>query len=822
MIRNLLLTAFRSLKKNKFFSALNILGLSIGMAVFLLIALYVKFERSYEDFVPDRADIYRVKLEAWSNNEQILSTAENYPAAGPALKRELPEVVSFARLYNMGYKNNVVITYKDAKPEPIAFKQKRFLYADSAFLPMMGYVMAKGDASTALAAPLTAVVSEQYAALYFKKEDPIGKTLLLQDDDFNKEQVTVTGVFKDLPANTHLKFDVLFSYKTLFTRGANAAPRYDYSWQRNDMYTFIRLRANTDPATIESKLPGIVGKYMPGLQASGTRVSLGLQPLTAIHLTSELTNEAESNGSERIVTFITLIGVFILVIAWVNYINLSTARAVERAREVGVRKVIGAVKSQLVKQFLIEAAGVNLFSVILACIFVAFTLPSFNSISGLPLRYVHLAQPWFLVTLLLLWVTGTFFSGLYPALVLSSFKPIKVLKGKLKNTSSGIILRKGLVTMQFVASIVLIAGTIIVYRQLNFMMHRDIGMNIDQVMVIERPAIANTDRLVFNASIDHFKNELKQSSAVVASSASLTIPGKQREYKMFVKRTDQGRNDSVMVNINTTDYDFLDVFQMKLIAGRNFSPAFPADEDHSTIITASAARSLGFTNPADIIGHPILMPDFDNSTATVVGVVNDYHQLSLKKAMGPGFFMLAPHQGEMYSVRIRSQHIDKAIEDVRKAWTTTFAGNPFEYFFLDEYFNQQYSNERKFGKLFTIFSILAIIIGCLGLLGLSAYTANQRIKEIGIRKVLGASVTDIATMLSKDFVKLVGIAILVATPISWFIMNNWLQQFAYRINVGWWVFAVAGISALLIALITVSLQAVKAAIANPVKSLRTE
>jgi len=634
--------------------------------------------------------------------------------------------------------------------------------------------------------------------------------------------VTVTGVIKDLPANTHLKFDVLFSYKTLFARGDFAGQRYDYGWQRNDMYSFVQLHAGTDLATIEKKLPGIVNKYMPGLQEAHARVSLGLQPLTGIHLTSELTNEAESNGSERIVTFITLIGIFIIVIAWVNYINLSTARAVERAKEVGVRKVIGAFKSQLIYQFLVEAAIVNLFSVLVACLLVAATLPSFNSISGLPLTYTHLVQPWFLATLLALWVTGTFLSGLYPALVLSSFKPIKVLKGKLKNTTSGIVLRRGLVTMQFVASIVLIAGTIIVYRQLNYMMHQDIGMNIDQVMVIERPGIADTSSNVFNASIDHFKNELKRSPAVVASSACLTVPGKQREYKMFVKRTDQGRNDSVMVNVNTIDYDFLDVFQMKLIAGRNFSPAFPGDGDHSVIITTAAARSLGYSNPADVIGRPVVAPDFDNTAFTVVGVVNDYHQLSLKKTMVPGFFLFYPHQGEMYSVRIRAQNIDRAVDDVRKAWTSAFAGNPFEYFFLDEYFNQQYSNERRFGKLFTVFSILAIIIGCLGLLGLSAYTANQRIKEIGIRKVLGASVTDIATMLSKEFIKLVGIAILVATPIAWFIMNNWLQEFAYRIDIGWWVFAVAGISALFIALVTVSLQAIKAALANPVKNLRTE
>jgi len=822
MIRNLLLSAIRSLKKNKFFSLLNISGLAIGMAVFLLIAQYVQFEKSYENFVPDKENIYRVKLESYEKNELIMATAENYPGVGPALKTELPEVVSYARLYNMGYKNNVIITNENAKPDPIAFRQRRFLYADSTFLPMMGYEMVKGNAMQALAEPFTAVISEKYAKMYFGKEDPIGKTLRLRDDDFTDELVKVTGVFKDLPSNTHLKFDVLFSYNSLYPRGDWAIQRYRLGWRRKDMYTFVQLRPGTDPQKTEAKLPAIVAKYKPELKESTQRQVLGLQPLKDIHLNSDLTEEPETNGNGRTVFFLGLIGVFVLVIAWINYVNLSTARALERAKEVGIRKVIGAVKRQLVSQFLTEAALVNLLSILIAWGLAFLSLSSFNKLSGLALDKSHLIQPWFIGLLFLLWIVGSLLSGFYPALVLSSFKPIIVLKGKFQTASRGVLLRKGLVVTQFIASIALIAGTFIVYRQLKYMTSRDMGMNINQVMVVERPGIADTSETAFNSSIDAFRNEVKKDPGVEAVSASFTIPGKQREYKVQLKRYGMPNGDSVIVRFNSLDYDFLDVFKMKLIAGRKFSPDFPKDPDTSVIITETASRLLGFKKPDDAIGQPITVQAFGNWSPIIVGVVNDYHQISLKKPLDPSIFNCSLYGAEYYSMRINTNNLPRTIEHVRKSWASAFRGNPFEYFFLDEYFDRQYASDRKFEKLFVSFAVLAIIIGCLGLFGLSAYTASQRVKEIGIRKVLGASVPDITKMLSKDFLKLIIIAIVIASPIAWWAMSKWLEDFAYRVNISWWIFAVAGALALIIAMLTVSLQAIKAAIANPIKSLRTE
>jgi len=824
MFKNYFKTAFRNLLRNKSYTSLNILGLAVGMTIFLLIAQYVKFERSYEDFIPNRANIYRVSLETYRNNELVTASAENYPAMGPAMQHEIPGITAYARLLNMGYINNVIITNENARPDPITFKQHRFLYADSSFLPMMGYQMINGNAAQALAAPFTAVISEKYAKLYFGKEDPIGKTLHMHDDDANDQLVNVTGVFKDLPPNTHLKFDILFSYKTLFGIGNEKRKRFDENWTRPEIYTFIQLQPGIDPKSVESRLAGIYNSYRPQARASNEKQSGRLQPLKDIHLKSDLSEEMETNGNANIVFFLSLIGIFILIIAWINYVNLSTARAIGRAREVGVRKVIGALKSQLIVQFLAESVLVNLLSLLIAYGLVVLSLPYFNAVSGLSLNFSYLIQPWFFLLLSGLLIGGSFLSGFYPSWVLSYFKPIVVLKGKFRSSSGGILLRKSLVVVQFVASIALIAGTIIVYRQLGFMTSQNLGMNINQVLVMDRPGVApsrakNLD--AFRAQIDHFRYELKGSPDIEAVSNSTTIPGKQREFKTTVKRIGGNSNDSIIVRINSMDVEFIDVFKMQLLAGRNFSRDFPKDPDTSVIITASAAKLLGFKTPQDAIGATLL-PDFGGWAPIVVGVVNDYHQVSFKKPLEPTLFTCDYYEGDYYSVRINTTHLPQTLQRVQQAWTNAFPGNPFEYFFLDDYFNKQYANERKFGQLFTTFAIFAIIISCLGLFGLSAYTASQRIKEIGIRKVLGASVTSIATMLSKDFLKLVIISILLASPLTWFIMNTWLQGFAYRISIDWWVFVLAGFAALLIALITVSFQAVKAAMSNPVKTIRTE
>lgn len=820
MIKNYFSIAIRNIVKHRTSSIINILGLAIGMAVFMIIALYVHFERSYEDFIPNKENIYRVSLSVYKSGEQTLTSAENYPGVGPALQKEIPEVINYARLYNMGYKNNVVITNENERFDAIAFKHRKFLYADGSFLPMMGYEMIKGNATTALTEPLTAVISQKYAQLYFGNQNPIGKTLRLHDDDNNNELVTVTGVIKDIPSNTHLAFDVLFSYSTLYTRGDGASAFFRDGWRGNNsniIYTYVELKPGTEIGSIMDRLPPIVDKYKPELKSTQEKQLLGFQPLKDIHLYSDLAEEPETNGNSTIVFSIGIIGIFILIIAWINYINLTTARTLTRSKEVGIRKVAGAFRYQLVIHFLTEAAVTNLFSIAIAFGLVRLLLPGFNILSGLSLTPSYLVNAWFIGLIGLVWIGGTLFSGLYPAFVLSSFKPVVVLKGKFSGSSSGMLLRKGLVVAQFTAAVALIGGTIIVYKQLCHMMNSNTGMNIHQMLVVERPGKADADRNTQRANIDLFRNEINKNPSVETVTASLTIPGKQREYKLTVKNFSSNQGDSIEARVNGVDYDFFNAFKMKLLAGRNFS-----SDDGSVILSELAVQKLGFKNMDEAIGKAVVMPRFGNSPRTIIGVVNDYHQLSFKKALEPTLFLCVPYGGEFYSMRIHTSHLQQAIQDVRQSWAKAFPGNPFEYFFLDDYFNQQYANEQKFEKLFSVFAILAIIISCLGLFGLSSYSVTQRFKEIGIRKVLGASAISLTSLLSKEFLKLILVAAIIGSVLAYFLMNKWLQDFAYRINISWWTFLQAGTIAIVIAILTICAQTIKAAIANPVKSLKTE
>lgn len=821
MVKNYLKVALRSILKSKIFSFVNILGLAIGIAAFLLIVQYVNFELSYDRFIPNYESIYRVTLDQYLNNELMTASAENYPGVGPAMLEEIPEVSGYARLYNMGYKNNLVITYEEAPNGPVMYKHRQFLYADSSFLPMFGYEMVKGDPETALAEPLSAVISEEYAKMYFGEEEPLGKILRLRDDDFNDEACKVTGVFKTLPENTHLKFDVLFSYKTLFSRGDWAPERYNETWRRKDMYTYVRLNPGADPAVVAQKLPELVNKYSPDLIAANRNDILQLQPLQDIHLYSALADEPEVNGNGKNVYALALIAFFILLIAWVNYINLSTAKAMERANEVGVRKAMGAFKGQLMRQFLMESALINLAALVFSFIIIALAMPLFNQTSGISLSFFEMFEPWFILVSLLIWIGGTLLSGLYPAFFLSSFNPISVLKGKLRSSGRGALLRKSLVVFQFIASVALISGTIIVYNQLSFMQNQDIGMNIDQVLVVERPGVAPRDREAFSSNVDVFREQLRQNPKISGVSTSITVPGKKREYKAGVKRYGMADDDAVTLRMNSMDYNFIDVFDMKLLAGRAFSEEFPNDPDTSVIITKSAVKLLGFATPEEAIGQTLVVPNFDWS-AIVVGVVNDYHQESLQKAKDPIIFYCTLYGGEFYSMKTDATNLDQTIKHIEASWEKAFPGNPFSYFFLDDYFNRQYENEQKFGNLFASFSALAIIVGCLGLFGLSAFTAQQKTKEIGIRKVLGSSVASIFILLSKDFVKLILVSIVIAIPITYFAMNQWLSGFAYKEGIAIWTFVVAGAAVVLSALITVSFQTVKAAKINPIDSLRYE
>ncbi len=821
MIKNYLKVAFRNLLRDKVFSAINIFGLALGIASFLLITKYISFEKSYESFIPDRENIYRVSLDQFENGELRTSSAENYPGVGPAFADEFPEVESFVRLYNMGYKNNVVITYQDAPGGPINFKHRSFMYADSAFLPLFGYPLVSGDALTALAEPNKAAISESYAKRYFGDEPALGKMLRLQDDDFNDELVEVTAVFEDLPDNTHLKFDVLFSYKTLYSRFQQAPQRYGTTWGRKDMYIYVKLRPDADIGALVSQFPAVIEKYNPGLAENNREDKLALQRLEDIHLYSALADEPEANGDYRVVNFLQIIAAFILLIAWVNYINLSTSKAMERAGEVGVRKVMGAFKSQLIRQFLAESAIVNFCAIVLAAGIIALVLPQFNQLADMAMTITGLLEVWFVALIVAIWAGGTLLSGMYPAFVLSSFKPVVVLKGKLRTKGNSALLRKALVVFQFAACVALIAGTLVIYEQLNYMKSSDLGMNIEQVLVVERPGVSSRDRAQFTASVDAFRNSVAEHPSIQSLSGSITIPGKKREYKVGIRRYEQSPEAAVTLRFNSMDYDFVETFGMNMLAGREFSPEYPNDGDTSVILSESAVAQLGFESNEEALGKTIAIDAF-RWNPIIVGVVNDYHQEGLHKPTDPIIFYNTLYSIEFYSMKIDVNNIQETISHVEASWEKAFPGNPFQYFFLDDFFNRQYNNEEKFGNIFGVFAILAIVVGGLGLFALSAFTAEQRTKEIGVRKVLGSSVSQILLLLIKSFVTLLLIANIIAWPITWFLMDGWLEKFAYRIDLNVLTFLLSGLVVLVFAIITISYQTLKAARVAPVRSLRYE
>jgi putative ABC transport system permease protein len=635
----------------------------------------------------------------------------------------------------------------------------------------------------------------------------------------------VEAVFKDVPENSHLQFNLLISYPSLISGGWKEA---DYNFTSSDFWHYIQLKPGTDYKELNKKMAAFSQKHFEGNKISGSDETFYLQPLSKAHLYSDFEYEIGRTGSATVVWGLLIIAVFIIVIAWVNYINLSTARSVERAREVGIRKVVGGVRRQLIIQFLTESVLVNIISITLAFLLVFLVQKGFNNLlqNDLSLSYLFtkgLSGYSILIGLILIVVSGIIISGFYPAFVLSSFKPIAVLKGRLSSSKKGIAFRKALVVGQFSVTVALIVGSLVVLQQLRFMNHKQLGFNMDQILVIKAPSLTAFDS-TFISKTNSFKEEIKKLAAVKGAATSWNVPGGELGRSFNVRQANADSNlNRFTVRHTAVDYEFLDVYGIKLIAGRNFQPT-----DHNSrgnalkniLINQSAARLLGFASPEDAIGKPILR---GSRKWDVIGVVNDYHQKSLRHPLEPMIFMPFYSTNSEISVKVTpGTDLTKTLAAIKQKYEAFFPGNLFDYFFLDENFNRQYQNERLFSKAFSIFATLAILVACLGLFGLAMFSTIQRTKEIGVRKVLGASVSNILLLLSKEFVKLVIIASVIAFPVAWWVMNKWLQDFSYRISISWWIFLAAGSAALLIALITISFQAIKAAIANPVKSLRTE
>ncbi len=800
MIKNYLLTTLRNISRRKGFSILNVLGLSIGLAASLLIVQYVKDELSFDDFHTKADRIYRVEFDAYRDGVQIFRCATAFPKVGPMMKQDFPEVEDVTRLY-LRYGGGVV------RYEDIAINEQNVFQAEQNFFSIFSYRLIEGTAK--LDQPNTAIIERKTARKYFGAVSPVGKRIKFGGN----EEYEITGVIES-PENSHLKFTFLFSYPTLVTLWGE---QFNNAWGWYDFYNYALLKPGADPKALETKFPAFIKKYGEREDAD-KNTRFVLQPLTEIHLYSDLIQEAQTNGNGDSVYFLMVIALFILVIAWVNYVNLSTARAVERAKEVGIRKSIGAYKTQLIGQFIAESVVLNFAAACIGLLLLYLAIPFFNQLADKHLTYSIFADSNLWLSLAGLFIIGSFFSGLYPAFVLSSYHPARVLKGSMKGSVEGMFMRKGLVVLQFAASIGLIAGTLIVYQQLQFMQNRDLGINIDQTLVVNGPGFLSVDSL-YGRYLESYRNEISSHPDIKSFTATTEVPGNLVFWTNGAKRVGDDETQRNMMYIMGVDYGFFPTFGNKFLAGRGYSPEFTADSG-SVILNKKAVEIFNFKTPENAIGQKI---QIGRDTLEVVGVIDNYHQEGLKQDFRPTAFRLMKDARAYFCIKLNTQHLGETMAYLKENYARVFPNNPFDYFFLDTFFNRQYKNERQFGSVFGFFAVLAIFVACLGLFGLASFSAVQRTKEIGVRKVLGSTVSQIFVLLSRDFLKLVLLANLIAIPVIWYIMDSWwLNAFTFRISIGVSVFALALILSVAIALITVSYQSLTAAMTNPVKSLRYE
>jgi putative ABC transport system permease protein len=805
MIKNYFKIAWRNITRQKGYSGINIIGLAIGIAACLLILQYVSFELSYENFHENKDRIYRVQLDRFDNGKLSTQWAAGAYAAGNSFKDAIPEIEGYVKLVP----RDPVIA--EVRNQPI--KINKVFYATNSFFSIFTYPLIAGDKNTALTEPSTAAISETSARTLYGTTNALGKTLTLN----RKRDYTITAIFKDPPVNTQLKPDILLSYPT-FVKIAGPNNNPETAWQWDGCLTYVLLRKDADPKGVEKKFVPVVEKFTAAeMKKFNAGARYYLEPLTDIHLQSHYIGEPAPNGDGKTTYLLLAIAFFIAVIAWVNYINLATARAVSRAKEVGIRKTVGSERKQLIIQFLSESALLNFIALVLALVIVIIAMPGFNKLSGQNLSFSLFSKTSFWSGLVGLFFIGVFFSGLYPAFVLSGFKPIEVLKGKLIATTKGALLRKGLVVFQFTASLFLLIGTLAVYQQIQYMRKQSLGINIDQTLVIRPPGVLIDSTYLQNMS--SFKETLTQHTGIKGVAISTSIPGEAVGWNAGgIKLAGTDESTQKQYRVIGMDHDYMKQYGIKLLAGRYFSKDFGTD-DSAVIFNKKGFEQLGLNKPEDAVGKRI---DFWGSRYTIIGVAENFHQQSLREAFEPLIFRLIPGVRGYLSVKTTASKAGETIALVKSNWDKFFPGNTFDYFFLDDHFDQQYRADQRFGQVFGLFTSLAILVACLGLFGLASFTTIQRTKEIGIRKVLGASVSGILKLLYQEFATLLVIAFVIAVPLAWLTIGNWLQGYAFRINIHWYYFVLPFIMILVVALLTVSFQSIKAAIANPVKSLRTE
>ena len=825
MFKNYFKTAWRNIQRNKLNSFLNIAGLSIGITCVIFIMMYVQDELSYDKFFKDPDHIFQVNMTTMNNGVESTTGGNTAPAVGPTLANSYPEIENYIRIYHPG---DVLVRNEQNGQKENYFTEKKVIAVDSDFLQVFNYALLEGDATTCLQQSNGLVITEQTAKKYFGNSSAIGKVLLFDTD---KKPFVVTAVLKNVPHQSSFSFDMLAPINAY----AEVKKR-SWNWFWLQVNTYVKLRNNVpvdkaSMAKLESKFPGMVkehafqskyGGTFEEFEKKGGKLEYSLMPFTSLHLYANplgVPARLTTVSDIKYVYIFSVIGLFIIILACVNFMNLSTAQSATRAKEVGIRKVLGSVKAQLIKQFLTEAILYSFIATCIAFALVLLLLNPFNAITGKELLFTSIFSGHIWIFVLLLCIVTGLLAGAYPAFYLTSFNPVAVLKGSklLKNNFGNLLLRNGLVVFQFSISIALIICTIVVYQQLKYTENKDLGLNKENVVVL-----ANTYRL--GNKEEAFRQELTKQQGIINASISSSIPTKGDfgdDYIPEPTETDKPLTKEIGLSSFMVDNDFIPTLKMNVLQGRNFSKEF--NDSASVILNETAAKMIGWKDP---VGKFLSYPGNDQRFQ-VIAVVKDFNIASLHQTVEPfALFNTSSHtynlNSSFISVRLQPGEISDHLKQIENKWKYFAPNTPFDYSFLDNEFEALYRSEQRMGTVFGVFTSLSIFVACLGLFGLTIFTAERRKKEIGVRKVLGASVKNVVAMLSKDFLKLVVLSAFIAFPVAWFGMNKWLEDFAYRISIGWSVFIVAVCAALIIALFTISFQSVKAALANPVKSLRSE
>jgi putative ABC transport system permease protein len=793
MLKNYFKIALRNLWRHRVFSLINVLGLTVGMTACYLIFLFVHFELTYDAFNTKADRIFRVVADIKTPTETIHSSGPSW-AVGPHITAEFPEIEASVRISNESF----LIRRGDVK-----FQEEHSAFADSSLFQVFDFKMIHGNPKTALKEPLSIVFTQTAAKKYFGDKDPVGQMVIFTIEGLPAK---ITGIIQDIPENSQIKADMFVSMSTLTTRWDNDR---DNEWGNYGANLYLLLKPHTNPTALQAKFPAFLEKRNGDeMRKFKMYASLYLEPLRYVYLHS--TRNGSTTGNIKNVYIFSIVAAFILFIACINFVNLTTARSTERAKEVGIRKVVGALRPQLARQFISESVLLCLMAFMVSLGVVALLIPLFNELAGKKVSQGLFEFPSFVGILLLAAVVIGSLAGLYPAAVLSAFRPVTVLKGRFSSGAKGAALRKALVIAQFTISIAFIIGTLIVYSQLNFMRSQDLGFNKDQMLVIETNGGPN---------IYPFQHAVNVIPGVISTSMTSGIPGGNYNGAYSVIQNYKGEMQIANLDLYFVDWNFIPQYQLKMVAGRPFSQDFQTDTTQAIILNEAAVKMFGYPSPRQAIGR-----DFSQwgRQGKIIGVMKDWHYKSLQKEITPLSMRVEPQGCNVLSAKVSTANLPTTIAAIERKWKQLIPERPFNYYFLDNYFNNLYRDEDRFGKLFINFAVLAIFISCLGLLGLASYSTMQRTKEIGIRKVLGASVGGIVNLLSKDFLLLVGISFVIAVPVAYYFMHRWLQDFAYRVPIAWWIFVSAGVMAVIVALLTVSTQAIRAAVANPVESLRTE